>query len=934
MSNKMNSIYLMTKYILTFLFSCIVTISFGQDKITLKGKATDALNLPLIDAEVIVGNASDSTKIASTTTDDSGAFKIELTSQNKPIYIIVDDPLEGIFKKSLESLKNDTDLGTIVINPMVYDLQEVVVTNAEAMVVKKDTVEYNADSYKVKPNANLEALLRELPGFEMDDNGAITVNGKDVGEILIDGEPFFGTDGQVALQNLPADIIKKIQVSDFKTKNEKFSGERSKSNKSSINITLKEDKKQGYMLKATGGYGTDNHYEANLMANYFKGKKKISLIGSSTDVAQSGMVNGEGSRGRGGMGRSTSNGITTNTSIGLNYSDQLTDNLKLGADYRLNHSYNKNDNYTRKENLNPDNIFTTTSNTKSNAETYGHTFGTNLEWTKNNTKIFFYPSFVNSSTTSKSSGDSESVDENVILKNKTDSDVNSKSNSNTFNNLLSINQKFKNKSYLDFNSNISIAKTNTTGREISNAIFYDGSRDNTNRNLNSKNISKNNSYLVDLKYTLPITDSISVAVGSSYNYSDNETNNSSLNYNAATGEFDVLNSDLSRLFRTKLGTFNPYAQFLLNKSNLSATVRVGANVYNQDNFGNYKNEDYSLNQQKTLPDLQGNIRYQKGNNSVMFMYNYATSLAASNQVLPIEDQSNLTSVTVGNPNLDPNKAHSFNLMFGNFDRKTRQGFNANIGYTYNESSIVNSIVTDNTDLTRRITYENIKGNYRLQGSASYNKQYQQGVNKFRVNVGLMASYALNQGFNQSEKYEAYNTTIAPSIRFNWDYSDYLTISPSYRLNFTNSKYENYRIDGQDNITHNFGVKTITTWPKNLTWTNDFSYNYNSRMAAGFKRDFFLWNMQLMYSFFNNKLEAGVKVYDLLNQNNSYTRTITEDAITDQRNNILSRFVMFSLTFNLNQFGGKSSNKGNDMGERQFDRGNRNSRPNGGMGRPQ
>ena len=896
----------MTKYILTIFISFFSIYSFSQEKISITGKVTDALNLPLTDSEITIGNKADSTKIATTTTDETGSFKIDIEPQENPLYIIVEDALEGVFKKSLESLKNSIDLGTIVINPMVYDLKEVVVTNAEAMVVKQDTIEYNADSYKVKPNANLEALLRELPGFEMDDDGKMTVNGKDINEILIDGEPFFGTDGKVAIENLPADIIKKIQVSDYKTKNEKFSGEKSKSNKSSLNITLKEDKKKGYMLKATGGYGTNNHYEANLMANYFKGKKKFSLIGSSTDIAASGLVNGEGSRGRGGMGRRGSNGITTNTSIGLNYNDQINENLKIGADYRLNHSYNKNENYTRKENLNPNNIFTTTSNTKSNSETYGHNFGSSLEWTKKNTKIYFNPTFNTSTNTNSSIGDSESIDENGVLKNDTKSDIRSNGDTNTFGNLLSINQKLKNNSYVDFSSDISVGQTTNNQREISTATFYDGSKTDRDRNVNSKNISKNNSYNFELKYTLPITDSIKIAVGSSYNITDSETNNSSLNYNEATGEFDNINTDLSRLFTTTQNKLNPYAQFLLNKSKLSASVRLGTNVYNQDNFGNYKGANYNLTQKEVLPDLSGNIRYQKNNNSIMLMYSYNTSLASSSQVLPIEDNSSLTSITTGNPDLDPNKAHNINLMFGNFDRKTRQGFNVNLGYTYNESSIVNSVVTNNQDLTRRMTYENVAGNYRLQGNLNFSKQFQKGTNKLRVNAGLMSSYALNQGFNQSEKYKAYNTTIAPNVRLNWDYGDYLTISPSYRLNFTSSKYENYRIDGQDNITHNFGLKTISNFPKNLTWTNDFSYNYNSRMAAGFKRDFFLWNAQLMYRFFNDKLEAGIKVYDILNQNNSYSRTITEDAITDQRNNILGRFMMFSLTFNLNQFGGKSS----------------------------
>ena len=226
---------------------------------------------------------------------------------------------------------------------------------------------------------------------------------------------------------MPADIIKKIQVSDYKTKNEKFSGEKSKSNKSSLNITLKEDKKKGYMLKATGGYGTNNHYEANLMANYFKGKKKISLIGSSTDIAASGMVSGEGSRGRGGMGRRNSDGITTNTSIGLNYNDQLNDNLKIGADYRLNHSFSKNEQYKHIENFTPKNIYTSDANSNTKNETYGHNFGTNLEWTKNNTKIYFYPSFNNSSSTSLAQTASKTFSDLGDLRNEMNQTSNGKS---------------------------------------------------------------------------------------------------------------------------------------------------------------------------------------------------------------------------------------------------------------------------------------------------------------------------------------------------------------------------------------------------------------------------------------------------------------------------------------------------------------------------
>ena len=282
----------MTRLLSTFLILLFSISSFAQEQFRIKGKVKDQLDIPLFDASVLIGNSADSTQIKQTFTDVNGLFNLSLNSIETPFYIIIEDPIEGFYKRSFENLNQDLDLGTIILSPQTYQLKEVILSTTSPVVIKNDTIEFDANSFKVKPNANLEALLRELPGVDIDDNGKITVNGKDVNEILIDGEPFFGTDGKVALENLPADIIKKVQVSDFKTKNEKFSGERSRSDKSSINITLKEDKKMGYMIKGTAGFGTDNRYEGNLMANYFKGSKKLSLIASSNDIASTGLATG------------------------------------------------------------------------------------------------------------------------------------------------------------------------------------------------------------------------------------------------------------------------------------------------------------------------------------------------------------------------------------------------------------------------------------------------------------------------------------------------------------------------------------------------------------------------------------------------------------------------------------------------------------------
>lgn len=899
----------MFKRIFTFLLFFSALVTFAQEQFKIKGKIQDQIELPLADVSIIVGNTSDSIQITTSTTDEEGNFSIEIPKRTTPFYIIFDDPMEGVLTKGFSNLTSDLDLGTITINPEVLQLKEVLITTTDPVVIKNDTIEFNASSYKVKPNANLEALLRELPGVDIDDEGQITVNGKAVNEILIDGEPFFGTDGKIALENIPADIIKKVQVSDYKTRNEKFSGERSRSDKSSINVTLKEDKKQGYMAKGTVGYGTDNRYEANIMANYFKGSRKLSLIGSSNDIASTGLSNGAGSFGRGGIGRRGGNGITNSSSIGLNYNDKINDRLNIGANYNFNHSYNKNDNYTRRQNLLPENTFTEESNNISHSETFGHKLGATLEWNKNLTKIYFTPSFNLNKNTSSSESNSQSWDADGVLRNESFGVTKRESDSNTFNSQVSLYQGFKNKTYINANADVSVGTTDSENR-IQQSTFFTNKPDDIRNQLNNAN-NKNNAVGFDINYNIPITDSVKIAVGSRYNYNYNENDDITWDYDELTNQFIGRNDLLSRYTETTLNTFSPYAEIQLNKKKISGNIKAGTNIYNQDNYGFYNNENYFLNVKEVLPSLQSTIRYQAGNNSLAFNYQYNTSLASTDQLLAIENLSNPLVTYVGNPDLNPNKSHQLSLNFSNFDRKTRQGLNANLTYNYNTSSIVNYSEVDENLITVS-SYTNVEGNYRLNGNVFYSKQLNKSGNKLNLNVGLNSSYARQQGYRNSRLYTAYNSTISPNVRLTWNWNDYVTISPSYNFRFTNSKYDNYSIDQQSNTIHSFNVRTITTWPKNLTWTNELSYNNNSRMAAGFRRDFFLWNMQMMYSFFDNKLEAGIKVYDILNQNNSYTRTISDEYISDQRNTILTRFVMFSLTFNINQFGGKSTATAPDM----------------------
>jgi len=168
----------------------------------------------------------------------------------------------------------------------------------------------------------------------------------------------------------------------------------------------------------------------------------------------------------------------------------------------------------------------------------------------------------------------------------------------------------------------------------------------------------------------------------------------------------------------------------------------------------------------------------------------------------------------------------------------------------------------------------------------------------------IAHLVLSKGFINDVLFEANTVSLSPRANFSYEYGELLTINPTYNVSFNDTKYTNYLLSSASNVVHKFNIQTTNYWPKYWVFGNDFGYNYNSNIADGFKQDFYLWNSSLAYSFYDKKLTAKVKVYDLLNQNQSATRTITPEAIQDEENTVLKRYLMFSLTYKLEKFAGK------------------------------
>ncbi|MBL7869556.1 MAG: outer membrane beta-barrel protein [Flavobacterium lindanitolerans] len=920
----------MLRTILPVLFVLLSCAAFGQNSFTIKGKAVSKeVNLPLESATIYITAAKDSTVIDYTISNKNGNFSISVKKLNQPFIVKVASLGYQTWEKEFPKLTSDIDMGEIFISDAVTTLGEVeIVSEAPPIRIKNDTLEFNASSFKVRPDSNVEALLKQLPGVEIDKDGKIKVNGKEVNEILVNGKSFFGKDGKVAIKNLPSEIVDKIQVSDTKTKEEKLSGDAASSDNKSINITIQEDKNKGLFGKFTGGYGTDKRYESSGLVNYFKDKQKISILASSNNINSVGFSmdeifdamgggrnfysNSNGSFGIDGMNFGGNEGITQSSMIGLNFADEWFKKLEPNGSYFYTNSKTDNDTRSRTENFltsenGTNSSFITESSGTTRRTSDGHNFNLELEYKINpSLTLSVRPTLVKNNTISKNFSEQSSTNDLGLVNESTNS---SKSNnaSSSFGNELYLHKKFKKKGRnfgVTFNnSNKSNDRDNITNSET--YFFQDPDRTEDIRRQRVYDVEKDNSYYTRIGYSEPITDSLSIMVRGSYEWKDYDNTKSTFNRNALSGQYSEFNSLLSYGLMSKTRTFNPNASINLRKKKYSGGVTLGTKVIRMENTSQYDGTTAQVDKNYVYPSANAWLNFRLSKSKSLYMYyNFDVQLPTAEQILPVVDLTNPLFQVSGNPDLNPTKNHSLHLNYNNYDYASKSGFYLYAGFNYFEQQIVFSRVFNPVDLINRANYQNINDTYNSYGGLNWRKTIKKEQHTFRFSAGGNANYNLNKGLTNNALYEARGLTLEPQVSIGWDYGELLTIEPSYSYSWNTTSYENYSVNSSSNFTHNFKIQTTSHWPKHFVFGNDFGYTYNSNISDGYKKDFYLLNTSLGYSFMEDKLTLKVKVYDVLNQNQSAVRYINPESIQDIQNTVLKRYAMFSLTYKIEKFAGK------------------------------
>ncbi|WP_312172319.1 outer membrane beta-barrel protein, partial [Chryseobacterium sp.] len=417
----------------------------------------------------------------------------------------------------------------------------------------------------------------------------------------------------------------------------------------------------------------------------------------------------------------------------------------------------------------------------------------------------------------------------------------------------------------------------------------------------------NNNYRFNLGYSEPLSVSLHIGLGIRYNSSNMRNLRDVNDFNAATQDYSSYNDILSNRMNQKIDEFTPELSFELNKKKISAWGALNADISNMNVNSSFTGQNYDLQKNFILPGYNVGLNYQFSQNKRLNLYHYSDfTIPTAEQLTPYRDISNPLVAFQGNPDLKNTWSNSTYLYFNNFNMVKTISYYFNIGFTYKNNDIINYSSFDESG-RQLITYANISGNKNFNLGGGFSKTFKWKENKLTINPRLNTNYAFNKGFVNGQEFTSQSYNINPGINLTYEIKEKLTVKPSYTIGYNFSKYKNYSIDDVNTTNQAFKLElTNYIFKSRLILGNDVEYNTSTNIAPGFKRDFYFWNTSVGYSFFNKQLTAKVKVYDVLNQNQSVRRVISNTYFEDRDDLILKRYVMFSLTMKLNKFAGKKT----------------------------
>lgn len=922
--------------LLAFSFFCIAFVS--AQTAAIKGSITDTLNKQNLPNTVIsLLKSKDSVLVKFTRSDKSGNFEMKNLPAGK-FFLMVSYPKYADYIYQL-TLKGDSaeDLGAVKMTLKSKLLEEVLVKQKIAAVrMKGDTLEYDADSFKVHAGASVEEMLRKMPGLQVDKDGNITAQGEKVEKVLVDGEEFFGDDPTMATKNLQADAIKNVQVFDKKSDQAAFTGIDDGTKKKTLNLTLKDDKKKGYFGKVELSSDFKNRWNNSVMANSFKSKRKLTVYGIMSSTGKTGLSWDENSKygennnmeynedggyffSNGGddefdnYGSFGGQGLPTSWSGGVQYSKKYdNDKQNFNGSYKYNKLNTIGGSNTISQSILPGNVFNNKENTNLFSTKQRNSVSGTYEWQIDSfTSVKIKANGYKGNQNIFTEYNSETVD-NFGNRIESRRSTSANGDNNTLNSNFLLRHRFKKAgrtvslSFDEQNRN-----TNTTGFLNSINGFYDKAALKNIDTIDQKKLNgiTNAGYYSRVAYTEPIVKNVFLEVSYGIRVSNSESKKLSYDRDL-TGKYENLNDSFSNNYKFNVLTNSGGMAWRYNTKKTTASAGGDIARANFEQRDILHNTDIKYSYTNFFP--KANYTYKINATSRFgFNYNGNTRPPSIEQIQPVRDNTNPLNVAIGNPDLKQEFSHQFNMNFNSYKVLKQRGF-----YTYASfNTTSNSISTNETTVvsgdsagTRTYKFVNLNGNYNGSSGGGYN---------FKV---IKIDLSFNIGFNINiNRYNnivsTLNNNLLSSIKNRTD-------NNVYGFNFGTYKFKEkkYDINYYGNISYNSSTSTVNSAVKTNYYTHSHNlylnvtlprkFEINTSVEANFRQktnlftannNVVLWNAYIGKKMFkNDKGMVSIRANDILDQNRGYNRFINSNVLREQTYQTLRRYFLLSYTWNFSK----------------------------------
>ncbi len=917
------------KIIIVLVVQLIAFLGYSQTG-TVSGTIVDAYeNSQLIGTHIFLKNT---TAIQSTLSDNQGRFQFEKVSDG--IYQLeVSYVGYQTFSRVVQVDGTSIDLGNLKMEEGV-DLKEIQIVEKVLPVIQlEDTTQFNANAYKTMPDADASDLIEKMPTVVID-NGTVQAQGEDVKQVLVDGKPFFGNDPTAALKNLPAEIIDKIQIYDQQSDQAQFTGYDDGESTKTINIITKSTMRSGQFGKIYGGYGYENRYQAGGNINVFNGDQRISFIGLSNNINQQnfssedllGVVgtSGKGRKGgrRGGprkeqSGISTSDflvsqqgGITSSNAFGINFSDKWGDNLEVSASYFFNQSDNTTEQNLTQQYFDAEgltDLYEEESLTEST--NVNHRFAGVFEYKINeNNSVKWRSNAIWQGNDGHETVFGQTLFNSNLL-NQTESDFLANLNALNLSNSLLWRHRF-NKKGRTFSINITSGFAPKSGESY---LLSDNLFETATTNLNQCSTLDNHKWnlATNVRYTEPITEQSLLMLDYKVSYQQEESTKEVFDFVETTKVYDSFNENLSNVFSNdyfsqSLGggyRFRSRAWRLMARANLqwSELLTEQTLPYNATTENKFLN---------ILPMAKFSYRPSETEH-FRLMYRTNTELPSIEQLQNVVDNSNPLQLSIGNPNLLQGYQHNLMGRYSKTNTKKSSVFFAMLSGSLTNNYIASSTYFSAADYD--ITLEkdaqisvpvNLDGYYNLRSFLTYG--FPVSPINSNLNIDFTANHTHTPGLINEELNYAINSNLGIGLTLSSNISERIDFTISSRSNFNFAENTLQAASNTNYLNQKTKLKFNLILGDGFVFRTDLTHDFYDGLADDFDSNYLLWNMSIGKKIFkNDRGEISLTVFDLLNQNNSLTRNITEVYAEDIQTNVLQQYAMLSFKYDLRNFKIKS-----------------------------